>query len=77
MTSSEEDGNQFCLKDRSMRGKGVGPNIVLCSSFVNDISSAKVITRFGAISIDSQLTRLAESGLTREAVPNYPKIMAV
>ena len=70
MTGSEEDGDQFRLEDRSMRREGVGPSVVLCSSFVYDISSAKVIVRFGAISVDSQLTRLAESGQTAVKEPD-------
>ena len=73
MTGSEEDG-KFRLEDRRVRGKGVGPDIVLSNALVDDLASAQVVTRFGAISIDGQLTRLAESRLTRKAVSNYSEV---
>ena len=64
MAGSKEDGDQLRLEDSRVRGKGIGPNIVLSSALVDDVSSAQVITRFGTISIDGQLTWLAESRLT-------------
>ena len=62
MAGRKKDGRQLSLEDSGVGGKGVRPSVVLCGSFIYDISSAKEIVHFGTVSIDGQLTRLAEFG---------------